>query len=199
SGYVGVLSYDEFSRSFDHRSQIYRVVHGILFDAVKQECWVVGDDLDAVDDGLEPARDLDVRAWTLEPHASVDDYVGEATRAIEEIREGRFYQINLLRYFSALPPLDAGNERDAILGRLVRWGGPMSCLISTPELELVSFSPERFLCVTPTAKGLRATVNPIKGTMPRGVDSESDRAAAEALLASEKDKAELHMIVDLMR
>ena len=40
---------------------------------------------------------------------------------------------------------------------------------------------------------------PIKGTAPRGATRSEDRALAEALLASEKDQAELAMIVDLER
>jgi anthranilate synthase component 1 len=44
-----------------------------------------------------------------------------------------------------------------------------------------------------------ATVRPIAGTRPRGVDEASDQALAEELLADEKERAEHVMLVDLGR
>ena len=57
-------------------------------------------------------------------------------------------------------------------------------------------SPERFLRVGADGR-LRA--EPIKGTRPRGQDAAADAALRDELLASEKDRAENIMIVDLMR
>ena len=61
---------------------------------------------------------------------------------------------------------------------------------------LLSASPEPFLSVT--ADGHVAS-DPIKGTRPRGRDRAEDRALACELLASEKDRAENVMIVDVLR
>jgi para-aminobenzoate synthetase component 1 len=60
---------------------------------------------------------------------------------------------------------------------------------------VLSVSPERFLRV----RGRRVESRPIKGTRPRGDDEETDRALARELAESEKDRAELAMIVDLVR
>ncbi|MBH0053972.1 anthranilate synthase component I family protein [Salinibacterium sp. SWN139] len=64
------------------------------------------------------------------------------------------------------------------------------------ETALLSSTPEQFLSIDPS--GLIET-KPIKGTRGRGSDqSDDDRLAAE-LLASDKERAENLMIVDLMR
>ena len=69
-------------------------------------------------------------------------------------------------------------------------------LLRVGELALLSASPEQFLTVTPS--GLIES-RPIKGTRPRGATDESDVALAADLVASEKERAENLMIVDLMR
>jgi para-aminobenzoate synthetase component 1 len=63
-------------------------------------------------------------------------------------------------------------------------------------VALLSASPERFLSVD--SRGLLET-KPIKGTRPRGDTPETDRALADELLGSDKERAENLMIVDLMR
>ncbi|WP_044874300.1 aminodeoxychorismate synthase component I [Pseudomonas sp. LFM046] len=60
---------------------------------------------------------------------------------------------------------------------------------------ILSLSPERFIKVS---QG-QVETRPIKGTRPRGRTADEDRAQAEELLASRKDRAENLMIVDLLR
>jgi para-aminobenzoate synthetase len=61
---------------------------------------------------------------------------------------------------------------------------------------VLSTSPERFIRVF----GDRVVESrPIKGTRPRGQSEEQDRALAQDLARSEKDRAENLMIVDLIR
>jgi anthranilate synthase component 1 len=69
-------------------------------------------------------------------------------------------------------------------------------LIRIGEVSLLSASPERFLDVEP--EGLVRT-RPIKGTRARGATPDADARLAAELLASEKERAENLMIVDLMR
>jgi anthranilate synthase component 1 len=66
---------------------------------------------------------------------------------------------------------------------------PYLFLLELDDLALVGSSPETHVKV----EGTRASLNPIAGTAPRG---EGD---AERLLASEKDRAEHVMLVDLGR
>ena len=68
------------------------------------------------------------------------------------------------------------------------------------EGAIASASPELLVEVTHAPNGaLQARTRPIKGTVARGRDGEEDARNAAALLASEKDLAELAMIVDLER
>jgi len=71
-------------------------------------------------------------------------------------------------------------------GALLRIGG----------VSLLSASPESFLSVS--THGMIES-KPIKGTRPRGANRDSDAALRVQLLASDKERAENLMIVDLMR
>jgi para-aminobenzoate synthetase/4-amino-4-deoxychorismate lyase len=74
----------------------------------------------------------------------------------------------------------------------VRYGA----LISVPGDEaLLSFSPELFFART----GKHVLTRPMKGTAARGASAAEDEALRRALLASEKERAENIMIVDLLR
>ncbi len=63
------------------------------------------------------------------------------------------------------------------------------------EAAILSLSPERFLRLS---QGFVET-RPIKGTRPRMHEPQADLAMADELLASDKDRAENLMIVDLLR
>ncbi len=71
-------------------------------------------------------------------------------------------------------------------------------LLRIGAISLLSSSPERFLEVAP-GPGAIVRTHPIKGTRPRATDAASDARLRDELLASEKERAENIMIVDLMR
>lgn len=72
---------------------------------------------------------------------------------------------------------------------------PYGGFLNVPGHAILSISPERFLKIDRT----QISTSPIKGTRPRGQSPEHDTALAKELLASEKDRAENLMIVDLLR
>jgi para-aminobenzoate synthetase component 1 len=72
---------------------------------------------------------------------------------------------------------------------------PFAGFLDAGDHAVASASPERFL----TLRGGTVTTRPIKGTRPRGLGPAEDRALCQELLASEKDRAENVMIVDVLR
>ncbi len=70
-----------------------------------------------------------------------------------------------------------------------------SAFIAHRNARILSFSPELFFRLD----GSRITLRPMKGTAPRGRTLEEDKQRRTALTASEKDRAENLMIVDLLR
>ncbi len=73
---------------------------------------------------------------------------------------------------------------------------PFAGYLSLPGADaILSLSPERFVRVS----ARQVETRPIKGTRPRSADPAQDAAFAAELLASDKDRAENLMIVDLLR
>jgi para-aminobenzoate synthetase component 1 len=115
-------------------------------------------------------------------------------RTVERIRNGELFQVNLCRRLeTALPSteilplyLRLRAISPAAHGALIRTGS---------DSAILSVSPELFLDL----RNRHVRSCPIKGTRPRGKSPEEDRSLAAELVASEKDRAELAMIVDVTR
>ena len=130
------------------------------------------------------------------PHSNFSKhaYCDSVSAIVAHILNGDIFQANLAQYFSA--QLAEGDNALAYYRRLRRAGpAPFSAFFQMGERALASASPERFLQM---ADG-RVETRPIKGTQKRGRNAQEDLAIAAALAASEKDRAENVMIVDLLR
>ena len=119
-------------------------------------------------------------------------YTAAVRRAQAYIHTGDIYQVNLARRLDA--PVD-GTSWDLFEALVGSSPAPYSAFMETPSFDLVSASPELFLAMDDR----RVVTRPIKGTRPRGSDAASDARLAGELLASEKERAELTMITDLLR
>ncbi|GAB2179672.1 aminodeoxychorismate synthase component I [Dongia sp. agr-C8] len=134
--------------------------------------------------------------WEIEPRPdlSADQYRRSVRRAIDYIEAGDIYQANITQRFQATLP--QGFERIALYDELRRQNpATFAAFIDFGATALLSSSPERFLKV----EGGVIETRPIKGTRPRGGNPAQDAALGRELLASEKDRAENLMIVDLLR
>jgi len=181
----------------------------IVWDHALNQTWLVGADegaeTQAAADRLRAAIETAPIAASLcsnsEPGGSSvatsdfrrDDY----ERAVADIREGiargDFYQLNLVQQFVC-------PQRESAASTYLRLRAvnpaPFSAFINTGDPAVLSSSPERFLEVSDS--GFVRTC-PIKGTRPRDSHPTVDAARREELITSPKERAELLMIVDLLR
>ncbi len=146
--------------------------------------------------GEQPAvQQLPPLAQTApQPVANFDfaGYTAAIARIKAYIASGDVYQVNLTQRFATPLPCPPY----ALYQRLrERSPAPFAAYLSFDAVQVVSSSPERFL----TVRGRQVETRPIKGTRPRAADPATDARLAAELLASEKDRAELLMIVDLER
>jgi len=121
------------------------------------------------------------------------EYLSAIKKIKRYIAAGDVYQVNLSQRFhtsSNLPHIE-------IFERL-RKSSPayFSSLIELPgNKSIISSSPELFLKVD----GRKIMTRPIKGTEKRGGNETEDKILGEGLFSSEKNNAELAMIVDVER
>jgi para-aminobenzoate synthetase component 1 len=134
----------------------------------------------------------DMPALQITSNSTHGDYLAAIGRAKDYIAAGDIYQVNLSQRMSA--PL--ATTPMSLYRRLTQENpAPFSAYFETPDAAIISCSPERFLQV----RSGEVETRPIKGTRPRGSTPQEDARLAAELLASEKDRAENVMIVDLER
>jgi para-aminobenzoate synthetase component 1 len=128
----------------------------------------------------------------LKSNFSHEGYLQAVATAREYICAGDIFEVNLSQRFETALPVPPYE----LYKRLRRINpAPFANYFNFEGVCIVGASPERFLKV----RGDRVETRPIKGTRPRGKSPEEDRALAQELLASVKDRAENMMIVDLER
>ena len=120
-------------------------------------------------------------------------YLALIERCQAAIAAGETYEVCLTNALSLDGPIDPLRTYRRL--RHVN-PAPFAAFLRLPEVSVLSASPERFLRVDADG-GVEA--KPIKGTAPRGATVEDDLAIRQGLRASEKDRAENLMIVDLLR
>ncbi|MGB3968710.1 MAG: anthranilate synthase component I family protein, partial [Planctomycetota bacterium] len=121
------------------------------------------------------------------------DYERRVAAVVEHIRAGDLFQANLTQPFTA----DWRGEPRELFWRLCEQSpAPFAAYVEDGAgTAVLCSSPEEFLW----RRFDEVRTRPIKGTAPRGADRAADERLLRELLASEKDQAELAMIVDLLR
>ena len=133
-----------------------------------------------------PRSPISSLSWSREQYAA-------AFAAVKDyIAAGDVYQINLTLKFL----FDFEGDPVALYAALRRKQRvAYGALIATPELDVLSLSPELFF----RREGQHMSTRPMKGTAPRGRTPREDARLKTWLAMDEKQRAENLMIVDLLR
>jgi anthranilate synthase component I len=196
--------------------------HGIIaFDHVQHRVWVVRNVFTQGDGTLKAKYDAAVREIKktrklLEEPAAAEsqpkraskkgrarrlrvtsnfkrgDYLGIVRKAKQYIRAGDIFQVVLSQRFSA-----KSNAEPFEVYRALRALNPSPYLfyLQMNDVYVVGSSPEMLVRV----RGRDVFYRPIAGTQPRGKDEVEDQRLEKEMLASEKERAEHIMLVDLGR
>ena len=186
---VGFVSYEAAS-AFDPAFE--RAAGGALPLAWFAEFDSPRDDRGGTDDA--PAIMTDHPLIRLDPVTSVSDaaYADAVRRIHSYIEAGDVYQVNFTVPFTSSLASDAAQlyerMRDA-------QGGAYSCYLDIGDARILSASPELFF----ERRGALLRSRPMKGTARRGLYRAADLDVRDALVRSDKERAENVMIVDVVR
>ena len=134
----------------------------------------------------DPFTDLQSR-----PTPPAADYAKAVATAVERIRAGELRKVVLARTIE----VEAGRHLDPLqLAQRLRAVDPdaYTFIVPTPNGVMVGASPELLV----SRRGLRVRSNPLAGSAPRSGDPDEDRANADALVASSKDREEHAIVVE---
>ncbi len=191
--------------SYDLRYSIEKLPRSAVDDLLLPDCWV----------GLYPRETVAARDARTSPGApptavvteggpspalggnladsmTREEYLAAVRRVLEYIAAGDCYQVNLSHRFGA--PF-TGEAWDLYRRLRAVSPAPYAAYLDCGDHQVLSSSPELFLRI----REGQVETRPIKGTRRRGSTPEEDARLAAELLSSDKDRAELLMIVDLER
>ena len=221
-GAVGYLSYDlgnyieKLPRTAIDDTNVYDLYFGfynwvIVIDHLESKTYIATPDLDieketniikniekkinkAEINGIDSIcyEEKEVEKTKLTSNFTKNEFENAVRKVQDYIRQGDIYQANLTQRFYGKTTLSSYElYRD-----LRRFSpAPFGAFLNFEDSHILSNSPERFIkCVD-----RKVETRPIKGTRPRGKNKEEDLRLQEELRNSEKDRAELLMIVDLER
>ncbi|RQD73752.1 MAG: aminodeoxychorismate synthase component I [Halanaerobium sp. MSAO_Bac5] len=128
----------------------------------------------------------------IKSNLSKKEYFTAIDKLKKYIENGDIYQANMTQRFET----ELQEEPLVLYSKLREVNpAPFAAYLDFGDYQILSSSPERFI----RCKNNKLFTRPIKGTRPRGKNKAEDMKLKKELINSEKDKAELLMIVDLER
>lgn len=182
--YDGVIAYDHFEK------KCYVIANGFEKDASK----IIEELHEKIKQGIGKNKNVSNKSKNGRLHTNITktEYIDAIKKVKNYIREGDVYQVNFTYRFDC----NINEKPISVYKKLRRINpAPFSSFMSFDDVKVLSSSPERFMKI----KDRQMETRPIKGTCPRGENENQDSENCSKLLHSEKDNAELMMIVDLER
>lgn len=167
---------------------------------VGTDAWRGPEEIEALAAQVERiAREPAAAVASAQPEGEIRSQPGEGgyreavARTVRRIYAGEIFETNLCRRLEVAMATEGAWD----LYLRMRRTGPADygAFVRAGRASVLSRSPECFL----SARAGVVRSRPIKGTRPRDADVERDAEMRRELVASEKDRAELAMIVDLVR
>ena len=206
--WVGLLPYESRrgleraprseSRAPPHLSEPHWVRYAAVVEIGEAGVRLVGDDSQAMAELAARLRsvapsDALVQLAPLRAFEEPELHRARIRRALQHIRAGDLYQVNLARRFD----FRVRGTALGVLGRLLERGHPPhAAAFAWGALDVITVSPELF--VKTDGSGSIFT-SPIKGTRPRGADPARNAELARELESDAKERAELTMVLDVER
>jgi para-aminobenzoate synthetase component 1 len=129
---------------------------------------------------------------TFKPTINKENYREQFNKIKHWLEAGDCYQVNFTQQYSTAFKGSSWSLFTEIRSHI---GTPYSAYMNTPQLKVISLSPEKFI----TIHNNQVISKPIKGTRKRTNTPLTDEALKQELSNSPKDRAENLMIVDLLR
>ena len=193
--YHGILAFDHVQ----HRLWVVRNVYtdgaGSLrskYNAAVKEIRRTRELLEVPAAGEKPGKPAKGKALKISSNVKRSEYLGIVKKAKQYIREGDIFQVVLSQRFSAktkAEPFSIYRELRALNP------SPYLFYLQLNDVYVVGSSPEMLVKV----QGRDVFYRPIAGTRWRGKDEAEDQRLEREMLASEKERAEHIMLVDLGR
>lgn len=141
---------------------------------------------------MKKNKETVVKNRDINSNMTEDYYLASIKKLKDYIYSGDIYQVNFTQRFEC----DFEGDSNELYKNLKTINpAPFAAYLDFGEGKIISSSPERFIKLTDGTIETR----PMKGTRPRGKSKAEDEKLKAELINSEKDRAELLMIVDLMR
>lgn len=202
-GWIGYLNYDlgRYLEDLpDSNSYSYQIPEASMtlyrnyryWDNETQQCWEIEFDFAEFTTSSLCKKHIPYKLSNFSQECDEEEYCSKVKKIQDYILSGEVYEVNLTQQFKA----DfSGSSWSFFTNLYQKNSAPYSAYLNFLEFSICSISPEQFL----SCNKRKVTTKPIKGTAPRGRNSQEDKLNQEMLLKSDKDLAELHMIVDLLR
>ncbi len=193
----GIFLLSDTIIAFDHARRSLSLIANTLDGDVESAHRKLDEIESLIHQSLPPARHHEIKSSKTISNMTQGKFEDMVRDAKEHIAAGDIFQVVLSQRYTRetnVEPFD--------VYRAVRRLNPSPYmfffdfgLVDDEPLFIVGSSPEMFVRL----EGRTASLRPIAGTRPRGVDSTADAALAQELLADPKERAEHVMLVDLGR